>query len=158
MLYLTLLTLHNLMRWVTLSAAIWALYRAYRGWFGAHSWTSADQRAGRWFALTLSLQLLIGGVFYCLPDSVAQLAWTNLDAVMREPSLRFFVVEHSVQMVVALSLAHMGSALARRGRADADRHRRAALFFSVSLLIAFAAIPWPWTPHERPLVRLGWEW
>lgn len=46
-------------------------------------------------------------------------------------------------MFVALSLAHMGSSLAHRGRNDADRHRRAALFFSVSLLIAFAAIPWP---------------
>lgn len=158
MVYLAILTLHNLMRWVTLVAAIWALYRAYRGWFGRRPWTPADQRAGRWFALALSLQLLIGGVFYCLPDSVAQLAWTNLNVVMREPSLRFFVVEHSVQMFVALSLAHLGSALARRGRQDADRHRRAALLFSVSLLIAFAAIPWPWTPHERPLVRLGWEW
>lgn len=78
------------MRWVTLIVAIWALYRAYRGW--------------------------LGGVFYCLPESMAQLAWTNLDAVMREPSLRFFVIEHSVQMVIALSLAHMGSALACRGR------------------------------------------
>lgn len=158
MLYLSILILHNLMRWVTLIAAIWALYRAYRGWFGARPWTPDDQRAGRRFALALSLQLLIGGVFYCLPESMAQLAWTNLDAVMREPSLRFFVIEHSVQMFVALSLAHMGSALARRGRSDTDRHRRAALFFSVSLLVAFAAIPWPWTPHARPLVRLGWEW
>jgi uncharacterized membrane protein YozB (DUF420 family) len=158
MLYLFVLTLHNVMRWVTLVAATRALYRAYRGWFGRRPWMPDDQRAGRWFALALSLQLLIGGVFYCLPDSMAQLAWTNLDAVMRESSLRFFVIEHSVQMVVALSLAHMGSALARRGRNDAARHRRAALFFSVSLLITFAAIPWPWTPHERPLVRLGWEW
>lgn len=158
MLYLSILVLHNLMRWVTLIAAIWALYRAYRGWFGARPWTPGDQRAGRWFALALSLQLLIGGVFYCLPESIAQLAWTNLDAVMREPSLRFFVIEHSVQMFVALVLAHMGSALARRGSNDADRHRRAALFFSVSLLVTFAAVPWPWTLHERPLVRLGWEW
>ncbi|MDW8146680.1 MAG: hypothetical protein RMJ48_10345 [Roseiflexaceae bacterium] len=39
MLYLSVLTLHNLMRWVTLVAAIWALYRAYRGWLGARPWT-----------------------------------------------------------------------------------------------------------------------
>lgn len=158
MLHLSVFTLHNLMRWMTPIAAIWALYRAYRGWFGARSWTPGDQRAGRWFALALSLQLLIGGVFYCLPESIAQPAWTNLGAVIREPSLRFFVIEHSVPMFVALVLAHMGSALARRGATMPTAHRRAALFFSVSLLIAFATIPWPWTPHERPLARLGWEW
>jgi uncharacterized membrane protein YozB (DUF420 family) len=88
-LYLTILTLHNLMRWVVLLAGLWALYRACRGWIGAHPWTSDDRRAGRWFALALSLQLLIGGVFYCLPESVAWLAWTNPETVTREPSLRF---------------------------------------------------------------------
>lgn len=156
MLYLFILTLHNTMRWVTLLAAVWALYRACRGWIGARPWTSDDWRAGRWFTLALSLQLLIGGVFYCLPESVAWLTWTNPETVMREPSLRFFVLEHTVQMFVALSLAHTGSALAQRGRNDIQRHRRAALFFSISLLITFVAIPWPWSPHERPLVRLGW--
>ena len=156
MLYLTILTLHNLMRWVVLLAGLWALYRAYRGWIGAHPWTSDDRRAGRWFALALSLQLLIGGVFYCLPESVAWLAWTNPETVTREPSLRFFVVEHAVQMFVALSLAHAGSALAQKGRNDIQRHRRSALLFSISLLITFVALPWPWSPYERPLVRLGW--
>jgi hypothetical protein len=59
-------------------------------------------------------------------------------------------------MFVALSLAHAGSALAQKGRNDIQRHRRAALLFSISLLITFVAIPWPWSPYERPLVRLGW--
>jgi uncharacterized membrane protein YozB (DUF420 family) len=63
-LYLTILTLHNLMRWVVLLAGLWALYRACRGWIGAHPWTSDDRRVGRWFAQALSLQLLIGGVFF----------------------------------------------------------------------------------------------
>ncbi|MFQ3631666.1 hypothetical protein [Roseiflexus sp.] len=158
MLYLTTLTLHNLMRWVTLAAALWALYRAFRGWIGARPWSRADQRAGRWFALALSVQLLIGGAFYCLSDSLAYLVWTSPDTVMREPSLRFFVVEHSLQMFVALAMAHIGSALARKGRSDTQRHQRAALFFSISLLIAYGAIPWPWSPYERPLVRFGWGW
>ncbi|MGQ9548593.1 MAG: hypothetical protein ACUVSY_13915 [Roseiflexus sp.] len=158
MLYLFILALHNTVRWITLAAAVWALYRAYRGWLGARPWCSDDRRAGRWFALALSLQLLSGGVFYCLPESVAWSVWTNPETVMREPSLRFFVIDHAVQMFVALSLAHIGSALAQKGRSDSRRHRRAALFFTISLLITSVAIPWPWSPYERPLVRLGWEW
>jgi len=153
--YLSLLVAHNLMRWVTLAMALWALGRAYYGWMRRRPWTGADQRAGRWFAMALSLQLLIGGLFYCLPGSLAQVVFVDPGAVLRTPPLRFFVLEHSLQMLVALGLAHAGTALARRGATHRTKHRRAALFFTAALAITLIAIPWPFLDYGWPLIRLG---
>ncbi|MCS6880293.1 MAG: hypothetical protein RMK84_05980 [Oscillochloridaceae bacterium] len=154
MIYLTVLTLHNLMRWITLIAGLWAIYRAYRGWWGRRPWTPEDRHAGQWFATALTIQFFIGGLFYCLPGSMAQMLIFDPGTVLRVPPLRFIVLEHAVQMVVALGLAHAGVALAPRATRHIGRHRRAALLFSLAFGITLIAIPWPFLDYGRPWLRL----
>jgi hypothetical protein len=41
----------------------------------------------------------------------------------------------------------------RRATDARQRHRIAAIFFGLALVIIFITIPWPGLPYARPLIR-----
>ena len=64
MLYPILLPLHNILRWVVLIAALFAIYRAFAGWLGKKDWSSTDDKAGMWFTMLMDIQVLVGLILY----------------------------------------------------------------------------------------------
>jgi hypothetical protein len=149
--YPTALTLHSILRWVVLFAGLLAVARACAGWPGRRSWTASDNRAGIWFVAALDLQLLVGLLLYVVLSPLTQMAKDNMAAAMRDPSLRFWAVEHPLGIVVALVLAHVGRVRIRKASTNDRRHRVAAVFFGIALLVILASTPWPGTPNARPL-------
>lgn len=149
--YLPVLVLHSLLRWLVLLAGLLALIRALTGIFGPRPWTPTDDRASRLFAITLDVQVVIGLVLYGVLSPITRGAFENLGAAMGNSTLRFWAVEHVLLMLIALALVHVGRARARRARHDSVRHRQAAIFFGIALVLVIVAIPWPWMPEARPL-------
>lgn len=145
--YEALLALHNLLRWVVLAAALWAVVRAISGWMSQQSWTSTDVTSGKVFTYSITLQLLVGLGLYAL-SPVTTSAFGNMAIAMQTRDIRFFVAEHLVYMVLAVVAAHIGSARARRATTDMARFKTATIFYGVSLVLIIVGIPW-W----RPLLR-----
>ena len=74
--------------------------------------------------------------------------------VMKNGHDRFFTVEHSLMMILAWILVHVGRTSVKRASTDAAKHRKMLLFFGLALLLILAAIPWPFrTEIARPLFR-----
>lgn len=155
MFYTIFLILHNLTRWAVLILGIYVLYRAFSGLFGGRAWADADARAVRWFAVAMTVQFVFGVLFYVLPGSLANQAIFNFAEIMREAQQRFFVMEHTVVMFVVLSLAHMAGGIIRRAADNAGKFRRAAIIYSIALVLILVAIPWPFFSYGRPLFRIG---
>lgn len=147
-----LIAVHSVLRWFVLAAALVAVARAVGGWRLGRSWIDADDRAGRIFVLSFDVQVLMGLLLYVGLSPVTQVAFADFGAAMGDSLLRFWAVEHIFGMLVALALAHVGRARARRVSDDRSRHRTAAIFFGLALLIVFISIPWPGTPAGRPLL------
>jgi len=150
MLYIIFLVLHNLVRWLVLITAIFALFRAYRGWLGKVEWKNLDRRAGVFFTSTMDLQMLLGLILYIGLSPITHVFFSNIpQAIYSGGEVAFFGVEHIVTMVIAVILAHAGSAMSRKTGDSARQHRTAAIFYTLSVLAVILAIPW-W----RPLLRL----
>lgn len=147
MAYTVVLVLHNLWRWPVVLVAIYAMARAWFGWLGKRPWTKADQRAGMLFGVGLDIQFLLG-LILAIISPLMQAAYQDLGGLAMQAPFRTFLMEHMPIMFVALILAHVGSALSRKGADDAAKHRRAALWFTLTVLLIAAAIPW-----SRPLFR-----
>ena len=143
------MTLHNLVRWVVVILAILALVRAYLGWLGRREWTERDRQVGVFFSAALDTQVLLGLILYFI-SPLTRTALQDLGAAMGSPDLRFFALEHAFYMIVAVILVHIGSARSRRSKTDVDKHRTAAIFYTLAVLIILIGIPW-----SRPLIRLG---
>jgi hypothetical protein len=144
---------HSWLRWLVLLAALMAVARAVSGVSTRRPWTPVDDRAGLWLTAALDLQMLIGFVLYIFLSPVTKSAFVDMAAAMREAPIRFFAVEHPVGMIVAIALAHVGRARARKAADSESRHKQALVFFGLALLVILLSIPWPIGPGARSLFR-----
>lgn len=156
MIYGTFLALHNVTRWLVLALGLWACARLIGGWARRRVWSETDRRSVRWFALALSLQFVFGAVLYFFPGTFidAIRGQVSMATIMQDRVLRFFVVEHPFQMIIAVAGAHLTSLLTRRITTDRRRFVAGSLLLLLTMLLILTAIPWPFLDHGRPLFRL----
>lgn len=144
--YPYVLGLHNIVRWVVLAVGLVTVILVWRGWLGSRQWTSAEARATRAFVGVLDLQFVIGLSLFAVFSPLTRQAFRDIGAAMRDAPVRYFLVEHPVIMLAAITAAHIGSAQVRRATNDADRFQRASIWFGLALAAIAGFIPW-----ARPL-------
>jgi hypothetical protein len=150
--YTLMLAIHSWIRWAVLLFGMIAIARAIAGRSG-RPWTSADDRAGMLFITALDLQVLVGLLLYFALSPITLQGLRDMGGAMSNAGLRFWAVEHPVQMILGVVLAHIGRARTRRTADDVKRHRAALIFFTLAVLVILLAIPWPGREMGRPLFR-----
>ena len=144
MIYTTILIVHSWLRWAVLAAGLAAVLRGG---------TDRDDTGGKWFTILLDVQFLLGLLLYFVLSPITAAALEDFGAAMRVPQLRFFAVEHTFGMVLAITLAHIGRGRIRKA-APEKRRRTALIFYGLALVIVLASIPWPGLSAGRPLFRM----
>jgi dolichyl-phosphate-mannose--protein O-mannosyl transferase len=66
----------------------------------------------------------------------------DMGEAMRNPSVRYFVVEHVAMMLVAIAFAHIGAARIRKATSDSARFQTATIWMGLALAIAAGFVPW----------------
>jgi uncharacterized membrane protein YphA (DoxX/SURF4 family) len=145
--YPILLAVHNIVRWVALILAILAAVRAFIGWFGKRDWTDRDRKIGVYFTSAMDTQLLLGLLLYIVFSPITKTVFQDFGAAMSNEGVRFFALEHAFYMIMAVVFAHLGSALSKRADEPVKKHRTAAIWFGLSLIIILIGMPW-----MRPLL------
>ena len=150
--YQTLLVLHSWSRWFVLAFGLIAVYRAYVGWTGHRPFVSADNGMSAAFSGFMWLQVIIGlGLYFGL--SPVGLNAMKQAGAMKDPTTRFFGMEHVVVMILAAILAQVGRIAMKKAGDDTLKHKKLFTYFGVALLLVLLMIPWGiWNP-ERPLFR-----
>jgi hypothetical protein len=151
-LYQWFLAIHSLLRWLVLIFAVIAVVRAIAGVSGPRAWARGDTLAGRLLTISIDTQMLVGLILYGLLSPITRTALADMGVAMRDASLRFYAVEHLVLMLAAVALVHIGQARVRQASSDRGRHRTAAIFFGIALVLMLVGIPWPFRAVGRPLL------
>jgi len=138
--YQFIISIHNIVRWIVIIAAIYALFRAYRGWFRKKLWTETDRKAGLYFSLAFDIQFLLGLILTVVSPLVRSII-SSFQNAMTIDELRL-IVEHIPLMLVALILVHVTSVFAKRAGDDVTKHRRAAIGYTLAFIVMILAIPW----------------
>ena len=146
-----LLHAHSGLRWIVLLSLLFAILMGYSGWLGGRKWGKADHLSRVIAVISAHLQLLVGVVLY-LVSPLVKVFFNDAAANMKDPIIRFFTMEHSLMMFIAVILLTVFSAMAKRKTEDKKKFRLMAIGFTLVLLIIFAMIPWPWSSsHPRPM-------
>ncbi len=148
-LYSITLVLHNWVRWGVLIIGVVAVGNSILGWVGSRDWTSRDRIIGSLFGILLDIQVLLGLLLYFVLSPITRAALQNFGAAMGNETQRFFALEHVFYMLLAVVFVHVGSVMARRGNTDRAKFSRAAIFFTLALLMILLGIPW-----MSPLLRI----
>ncbi len=136
------LAAHSIVRWFVLIFGLLAIIKAFVGWSGKKEWRSLDNKLGLGFTISLDIQLLLGLLLYLVFSPTIKAAFSDMGAAMANSDIRFFLVEHFLMMVVALVLAHIGRSRAKKADTDISKHKNAAIFYTIAILLILAAIPW----------------
>jgi hypothetical protein len=146
--YTTLLFIHSWIRWITLVAVVGTILAAIR-----RQNVSAD-KWGLAAMATLDLQLLIGLILYLAVSPNMREILANFGGAMKDPTSRFWAVEHITAMFAAVIAAHVGRVLARKAVMPESRRKRLLTWFSIALVLILIGMPWPGRPGGRDLFRL----
>lgn len=140
--YTGLLHTHNLFRWLVLIVLILALVFALTGWLKKREWNKKDNITGLLLTIFADIQFLVGIVLYAFVSPITKAAFSDFGAAMKNDDLRFYAVEHIFLMIIALVLIHIGRAKSKKSVAPWKKHRSAAIYYGIALLLILAAIPW----------------
>ena len=151
--YSTLLVFHSIFRWLVLLSLLYVIITAFKGWLGNKTYTKIDNVA-RLAAVTIAhIQLILGLTLYFISPIVSYFL-NNFSKAVHERQIRFFGMEHSLVMLVAIVLLTIGSSKAKRKRTDVEKYKTLAIWFTVALLLILSSIPWSFSPLvSRPLWR-----
>jgi len=142
--YTTILTIHSWLRWVALVAGIAATIGALRG---------KGDKPGLILMITLDIQMLLGLLLYFVVSPLMAEIRANFGAAMKDPTNRFWAVEHITMMLVAVILVHVGRVLARKGTPE-SRSMKLFLCFGAATVFMILRTPWPGLAAGRALFRM----
>lgn len=141
-LYNFLVHLHSVGRWIVLILLLIAIFNSLVA--GRRPFIKSDARTGTLLVIFTDLMLLIGiALWFFGSRGYTVLKGNEMGEVMKDPFSRFFTMEHTIGMLVAIILIHVGKAQARKSISDKAKHKRTLIFYLLALLIILASIPWP---------------
>lgn len=136
--------LHSVLRWVIIIVALIAVFKYLSGKNGNKEFTKKDRKPALLYMILLDVQLLIGLYLYFVgPWGWKQITGAGMGVAMKNAVIRFFTVEHSIGMLVAIILAHVANSLAKKEMPSKDKYSKMLYLILISLILILLFIPWP---------------
>ncbi|WP_020601459.1 hypothetical protein [Spirosoma spitsbergense] len=134
--YSGLVHAHSGLRWVALVLLVAAVVTAIGKWQGRGGYTDGNRKLYLFTLISVHTQLLLGIVLLFISPKV------NF-GMMSEKLYRFYSVEHTTGMLIAIILITIGYSRSKRASDATAKQRLVATFYGIGLLLILASIPWP---------------
>lgn len=154
MIYRLLLGIHSWNRWIVLVLAVILVVVAWQKWLSRADSKATTNRLSIWFIISVDIQLLLGVILLFVSPVIATFV-SDPGAAMSQPAIRFWAAEHTVMMLIATILAHVGRVMLKKAPDAVVANKRGAIMFTIALIVMLAAIPWPFLNWGRPLFFIG---
>jgi len=146
--YISLLVLHNLLRWLFLGILIAVVVKSFLGLQKRAPYSSLDRKMGGILVALAHTQLLIGLILLFTSPTIAELM-KDMATTMHNKVSRAQLVEHPITMILAVALIQIARIRTKKAYADEDKHKRSLILNGIALLLVLYMIPWQQTPLFR---------
>lgn len=130
-----LLLLHSITRYLVLIGLLGVILNSLVGMIQNKPFGKMEDKASLWLFIFTHTQLLIGLILYFVSPIVI-----FSGASMKEKIARYWLVEHSAMMLIAIVLITMARITMKKLNTDAAKHKRLFIFNALALLIILVAI------------------
>ncbi|MCH2225591.1 MAG: hypothetical protein MK066_12545 [Crocinitomicaceae bacterium] len=139
---------HSGLRWIALLLLLYAVVNAMRSQTSGR-YEKKDKKINLFAMIVLHIQLLIGIGLYFISAKVSHVeGWMSSETA--GGMFRFFGLEHSLLMIIAIAVITMGRSKAEKKLKNTrDKHRKIMTSYSIGLLIILLSIPWPFIEKYR---------
>lgn len=139
---------HSGLRWVVLILLIMAIVNAYKGKTSKLPYTDKDKKIHLFAMVFLHIQTLLGFISYFM-NFGGKVDFSNMSG---NPVVRFFTVEHSFMMILALIIITVGFSRSKKIVETPKRFNFIFVTYLIGLVLILAGIPWPF----RAALGAGW--
>lgn len=127
---------HSGLRWVVLALLVAATFMSLLKWRSNAPYTEGGRKLNLFTMIFMHIQLLLGLALFFMSGRVDF-------SQMKDAMFRFFSVEHSVMMLLAIALVTIGYSKSKKATEEAKKYKTVFIFYGIALLLVLVAIPWP---------------
>ncbi|MGB0886348.1 MAG: hypothetical protein ACPGR5_07965 [Chitinophagales bacterium] len=138
---------HSGLRWIVLVLLIVTIINAFKKWKAGEEFVDLDNKLSLVTMIFVHIQLLIGIVLLFVSEK-------NIleNFSMSDPVYRFFAVEHTLGMILAIAAITIGRIQSKKLTTGPLKHKKVFIMFFIGLLLILASIPWPF----REILGADW--
>lgn len=138
--YEIVLKLHHYLAFVAL---ILLAYATINGIIGMTSNKMFDEshRKVNSFALIATHTMLLLGIILLFVSPIAQMAFSDMGAAMKDSAVRKAIIEHPFTNIIAVILATIGNAKAKKAIGHGKKYKITAIYFGLALLLILSRLP-----------------
>lgn len=133
--YELLLPAHSFIRFAILALMLAVIAKSAMGTMQRSPFQKVDNTLSLLLLIITHVHFLIGLGLYFTSPNVQFVA-----GMMKDPTLRYWAVEHITIMLIAVALITIGRVRARKASDDTAKHRNLLIFNSIALLLIVVGI------------------
>lgn len=131
-----------------------AILKSYGGMRSGRVFADGDRKLGLFLMISAHTTLLLGLILWLFGAfGLALVENPGMGTVMHNSALRYWVMEHTVGMLIAIVLITIGRGVAKKPIPDAAKFKRSFWLFLIALIVILVTVPWPFrTGVGRPWI------
>lgn len=140
--YPTVQFIHSYWAYLVLIVLFVAVINSIIGYASNKEYGATNFRIALFTLITTHIQLLIGIVLYFASPYFSILLEKGMGEVMPDPSLRLYIMEHPLMMIIAVVLITIGYSKHKSKLTSKPKFKTLAIFYTLGLLVMLSRIPW----------------
>jgi uncharacterized membrane protein YozB (DUF420 family) len=133
--YQFFLNFHSGFRYIVFLLVAIAILRAFADWFGKKAYSNGSRKFNLFTMISVHTQILLGLILYFLSPNVK-----FGGGVMKDPTARYWTVEHISMMIIAMILITIGHSKSKKAILPEAKHKAIAIYYSLAFVIIVVAI------------------
>ncbi len=133
--YTGLLITHSYLRYIILIMLVVVIITSLAGLINKKPYTDTDNKLGLFLFISTHLQLLLGLILFFISPAVQ-----FSGEVMKDPSTRYWLVEHNTAMIIAIVFITLARTTSKKMTLSEAKHKRMLIFNVIALAIIILAI------------------
>lgn len=140
--YSTVQFIHSWWAYLVLIVLVIASVNALIGYFSKKEYGANDFRISLFTLIVSHIQLLIGLILYFVAPYFQAFSEVGMGGVMKDSTLRLYLVEHPLIMIIAVTLITMGYSKHKKKLTSHPKFKTLAIFYTLALIFVLSRIPW----------------
>ena len=140
--YETVFFIHSWWAYLVLLVLIIATVNSFIGLSSKKDYGATDFRLALFTLIVSHIQLLIGLVLYFVAPYFKALGEVGMGGVMKDSTLRLYLVEHPLIMIIAIVLITMGYSKHKNKLTSKPKFKTLSIFYGIALIFMLSRIPW----------------
>jgi len=139
--YETVQFIHSYWAYLVLFMLLIASFNGIIGFAANKEYSAANFRIALFTLIVSHIQLLIGIVLYLTPGNLSRFD-AGMSEVMNSDTLRLYLVEHPLMMILAIVLITVGYSKHKKKLTSRPKFKMLAIFYGLAFVVVLTRIPW----------------